>query len=164
MDLESRPYVLAAHRGMSDPPTFYLAQPTAGDVMAARSAATSVYTETETVDPGEGKAKRSVERRRQDVDMDALGVEMVARSLRRVDNLTRGGVPMVVPTSGDLADRIAFVRQLPYSWLGELGAASQQDADLDSEEERGASAVRSGDGGGEVGDVRLRTVQAGDAA
>ncbi len=164
MDLEGRRYTLKAHEGVADAPVWSFAMPTAGDVMDARRVATTFDIETETLDQGEGKAKRTIERKKARTDLDSLGVGMVARALRGVDNLTRGGAQVVFPVAGTIEEKTEFVRRLPYAWLGELGAAAQSDADLDSEEEVGASAVRVSDDHGKVGDVRLREVQATDAA
>ncbi len=150
MELEGRSYVLEAHRGTPEPPVFHFAMPTAGDIMDARASASVVK--------GEG------EHRKESLDFDALAVGVVARALRRVDGITRGGVAQTFPATGDLAERIEFVRRLPYAWLGELGAAVQAEADLDEEDERGSAPIRGGDGGGETGDVRLREMSTTDAA
>jgi len=141
VDLDRFSYVLDDHKAGDDPPTWHYQMPTVDDVRAARKHA------TDTDDDG-----------KESVDTERFSIALVARSLRRVDNLRRQGEPVRFPADGDLEERCAFVRRLPFSWLGELGGAVQSEGDLDAEEERVAAEVRGGDSNGSPRDVRLQEV------
>ena len=149
MDLDGRSYVLPSHRGRDDAPVWRLALPTVGDVMAANAAAAKFEVEIE----GEGESRR--ESRRETADLNELGVQLVARSLRGVDGLRRNGVELRFPIDEPMPARLEFVRGLPYAWLGQLGRAVQEDADVDSEDESGGVEARGGTHNGQAGIVRL---------
>jgi len=155
-------YILEAHRDTAEPARWVYSLPSADDVMGARRMAVKVARDARlAAADGDEEPERAPA---DSMDMDEFAVSLVASCLRSVDNLSKGGRPMVYPAGAAVAERRAFVGTLPYRWIAELAGAVQEDADLDDEEAVSIASTGGLSPNGKGGSVRLPDMSAPSAA